>query len=264
MNFLTPTPMPYPLQIFFVALLGLAFGSFGTMLLDRLPTGETFLGRSRCPHCGDTIATRDLIPLISFLLLSGQCRSCKKQISWRYPLFEALTTLVFLLVFTRVHGPWALLLSVIIASYSLLLIAFYDFVSQRIPDAFIVILFLAALSAALVQSMELSTALRDAFLGAAIPFTFFGLLWLLSDGRWIGSGDILLGTSIGILLGVSLTIVSLFLAYMLGALVASILIMTKRVRKNHTIAFGPFLVTGTLVALFFGETLLREYQRLLL
>lgn len=291
--------MPYPLPILFAALFGFAIGSFGTMLLDRMPKGEELTGRSRCPHCGTVIHARDLIPVVSFFLLGGKCRSCGKKIPWRYPYLEACMALVFALLMTKFPGQPLPLLLLAAACTMLLLIAFYDFASERIPDAFVAVLFLAALGAATVRGLSDPGALRDAFLGAAIPLTFFGWLFVVGNAwnqvrsrglvqllfssslqhpeeqseemsaaekrgaGWIGSGDILLGAAIGLLLGLHGTLLTLFLAYVIGAVIVSILIVAGRVGESRTIAFGPFLSLAALTALLFGERLIVEYQKLL-
>ena len=236
-------PVPYPLQILFTALLGVSFGSFGTMLLYRIPRGETLLGRSKCTHCEATLHWYDLIPVFSFLTLGGRCSHCGHAISWRYPFMEAVTALLFALIVAKhATGPWVTLALLLPGGYSLLLIAFYDFETKRIPDIFVAALFLIALLHQvflLAEHPELP--LRSAFTGAAIPFAFFGGLWLLSRGGWIGSGDILLGAAAGLLLGLQMTLIALFFAYLMGAIAAFLLILLRLVNKDSTLAFGPFL-----------------------
>src|SRR3989344_1923106 len=137
--------IPHTIFVVFAALLGLALGSFGTMLIHRVPRGETLLGRSRCPHCARTLRWYDLIPILSFFLLGGRCHACRRKISWRYPFIEATNALLFaLLVSTRPLEPWWGLVLIAAATECLLLIAFYDFDTQKIPDIYIAILFLSA------------------------------------------------------------------------------------------------------------------------
>lgn len=260
----TLPPVPYPLQILFAALLGVSFGSFGTMLLYRIPRGETFFGRSKCPQCGETLRWYDLIPVFSFLTLGGRCSHCGHAISWRYPFIEAVTALLFALVVAKhAMGPWVTLITLLLSGYSLLLIAFYDFETKRIPDVFVTVLFLAALLHQVCLLTEHpDIPLRAAFIGAAIPLAFFGGLWLLSHGGWIGSGDILLGAAMGLLLGFEMTFIALFFAYLMGAIAAFLLILLRLVDKDSTLAFGPFLASGTLLALLTGDAFLAQYQRL--
>jgi prepilin signal peptidase PulO-like enzyme (type II secretory pathway) len=258
--------MPYSLQILFAALFGLSLGSFATVLLDRVPRNESILGRSNCPHCKHTLHFYDLVPIASFLLLGGACRSCKRMISWRYPVIEAITALLAALLVAH-FGPeeqWILPL-LGIAVFAILLIAFYDFDTQRIPDVFIIVLFLSALLYRSVHATDVfGTGLHDAFLGLSLPFAFFGGLWVMSRGNWIGSGDVLLGASIGLLLGLKLTAIAILFAYIMGALAVAFLLSLRLVQRGATIAFGPFLASGALLALFTGDAFLRQYVRLFL
>ena len=102
------------------------------------------------------------------------------------------------------------------------------------------------------------------FYPPSFPFLFFGGMGAASSGRWIGSGDILLGTSIGLLLGARLTLLALFFAYVLGALVALTLLSIGIIKRGGTMPFGPLLAGGALLALFAGETILRQYLSLML
>ena len=247
--------------IFIAVALGLAFGSFGSVLLHRLPKNGTLFGRSMCPDCKQVLRWHDLLPVISFVVLGGQCKYCKKKISLRYPLLEIVTAVCFsLIVIQSAPAGLAGLLLLTIAVYSLILIAFYDAETQSIPDLFVAVLFLSTLI--YISLPGSAHTIRDVFIGAAIPFIFFGALWIAGRKRWVGSGDILLGTCIGLLLGIKLTLLSLFLAYTIGALVACILIALKRTGPGSSIAFGPFLVSGALIALFFGDKILTQYQLL--
>jgi len=258
--------IPHPLVIFFIVLVGLSFGSFGTMLLYRLPRGKSLLGRSACTACNHTLHWYDLVPIVSFLLLGGHCRYCNAHISWRYPCIETTTALLLTLLIIRIDPTeWMIALLLIISIFSLVLIAFYDFETQKIPDIFIVVLLLSALlyQSALSAQGNPDT-MRGAFLGAAIPLFFFGSLWLISRRQWIGSGDILLGIGIGILLSWKLTILSLFFAYTMGAIAAMFLLILGVVKRGSTIPFGPFLASGALFALFAGKEFLLQYQRIFL
>lgn len=265
---LLPTALvvPYPLQILFAALFGLALGSFATVLLERVPRNASILGRSACPACKHAIRWYDLVPIASFLLLGGACRTCKRTISWRYPVIEAVTALVAaLLVAQFAHREEWLLPLLGLALFAVLLIAFYDFDTQRIPDLFISVLFLSALLYRSIHASDLDGAgLRDAFLGLALPFLLFGSLWAVSRGAWIGSGDVLLGASIGLLLGLRLTALAVLFAYIMGALAAALLLALRLARRGSTIAFGPFLASGAILALFTGDAFLRQYVRLFL
>lgn len=252
------------LKIILVAFLGLIFGSFGTMLVDRLPRRESIGGRSHCPACKRTIAWYDLIPIASFILLLGRCRACRQRIPACYPLLECMTALLFVSLFLHFYEePIFVLVPTIIAAYAALLIAFHDAATQRIPDILTVIVFISALAARIVHDGSYD-AMLDAFMGAGIPFLFFGALFAISRGRWVGSGDILLGAALGLLLGIQGSVLMLFLAYILGAAVSVVLLIMRKIDRKGAIAFGPFLVAGAMISLFFGDKIVAAYVGVLM
>lgn len=255
--------IPPILQLIFAGMIGLCFGSFGTMLLWRIPKRESFGGRSYCTQCKHVLAWYDLIPVVSFVMLLGKCRYCKNGISTRYLLVELATTILFILLASKFRDmPIVLLAPLGIASYSTLLIAFYDLKTLRIPDLLITILILSALCfqsgrSALESS---STVMQDAFQGASIFFVFFGSLWLVRFGKLIGSGDILLGVGLGLMLGLIGSLISLFIAYTIGAAAASILLLLKIVKRTDALPFGPFLACGALLALFLNDWFVQRFE----
>lgn len=237
-------------------LVGLALGSFGNVLLYRIAHDEDFGGRSHCPHCDNTIAWFDLIPVLSFILLLGRCRKCKKSISIGYPLVELLTASLFVLsAWIYPQNAWTALLTALIV-WNLLLIAVYDMRHKQIPDLFTGIIAFAAVLLIYIGN----TALIDALRGLGISVLWFGLLWLGSRGRAVGTGDLLLGAALGLWLGLFQTIVMLLLSYIIGAFVILTMLLFRLLpRKSHQkIAFGPFLASGALLAfLGAGEWYLR-------
>ena len=227
-------------------LCGLVFGSFGNVLIYRLPLGQSIKGRSRCLRCGKTIRAIDLIPVISFVLLRGRCRSCKEKLGWQYPAVELGSGFLALLAF--IIAP-SLFLAVILAFalWLLLLISMVDARIQGIPDSFnIPFIILAFIYMALVKTFD-----PYAFI---IGVGFFGAQWLISRGKWIGNGDVLLAVGLSALLGTrELVLFMLITSYILGALMASaFLLIGKMTRRDH-IAFGPFLALGTLLSLLVGD-----------
>ncbi len=234
------------------AIVGVVFGSFGNVLIFRVPGGESVKGRSRCPHCKKKLRAHELVPVLSFLFLGGKCSRCRKPISWQYPLVEAASGCLF--VAALFHEQFAIPSAALLALclWLLLLIAVVDGRTGWMPDAFTFPLIALAVIYALV--VEPSFPLVPLLVGAG----FFALQWAVSSGRWVGSGDILLGAAIGLLAGTwQMLAVSFFFAYILGSFVACILLLRHRTTLKSSLAFGPFLVIGCLVALFFGEVIFR-------
>jgi prepilin signal peptidase PulO-like enzyme (type II secretory pathway) len=238
-------------QFWFVlfAVLGLVFGSFGTVLIARVPAEQHLGGRSRCPRCKHVLGVIELVPLLSYLLLRGRCRHCHRSISVVYPLTELMSALVFLCALFIESSPLPSLL-LAFSLWLLLLIAIIDARTQTIHDAlnFSFIVFSAAHAVAIGQ-LQIS--------GALFLALFFGAQWLVSRGRWVGSGDILLGVGIGFLLGGwEQSLLCLGLAYILGAMVASCLLLLKKASRKSHMPFGPFLAAAALLTIMFGDRIL--------
>ena len=242
--------MDSPLLIGFVFLVGLVFGSFGSVIVHRFPADKAINGRSQCPVCKHTLGVLDLFPVLSFVCLLGKCRHCGTRIPVRYPLTELLSacviTLPFLL-YTEALVPPVLLA---VALWALFLIALVDIDTQGIPDilSFPFVLMSAVYA---VVSGGVSWAAPFVFAG------FFFLQWAISRGKWVGSGDIILAVGLGFLLSsVQEVVIALGASYILGAVVAIVLIATKkRTRKDH-LPFGPFLALGTVLVLVWGDALM--------
>ncbi|MDD3896866.1 MAG: prepilin peptidase [Candidatus Peribacteraceae bacterium] len=241
------------LQAVLLLLIGVAVGSFGNVVIVRLPKGESVRGRSQCPQCRKILAPKELIPLVSFCMLRGKCAQCKTKISWQYPIVELAGGLLFLAA--RFVEPRTLFSALLLGLclWLLLLIAILDAKTERISDALsIPLLLLAILFRFVAGDVE--------FLGLAVGIGFVGLQWIVSRGRWVGSGDVILIAGISLLLqGWQHVVLCLFLAYMLGASVAMPLLMTGKKKRRDHLAFAPFLVTACAITIFFGDAILRFY-----
>lgn len=228
-----------------VGAMGLALGSFGNVLLHRIHSGESLHGRSHCPHCRRSLQWIDMIPVLSFVLLGGRCRKCRKPISMQYPLVELGSLAVFLFAFHIASGDPVDAVLTGIVLYFLLLACVYDALYQQLPDAFTVCIAVAA-----VIDVALGGSFHSAIAGAVAPFFWFGMQWALSRGRAVGTGDIFLGTTLGFFLGGYDALVMLILSYMTGAVIISVLLATGRLQfGKKRIAFGPFLGIATVLTL---------------
>lgn len=237
------------LQLLFIVL-GLVFGSFATVLVDRAPWG-----RSRCPKCKHQLSPLELVPVVSYIALRGQCRNCKKPISSIYPLVELSSAGLFLLALTLAQALIPSLL-LALALWLLFVMSIIDYRTQLISDALSIPLILLGVLYSLVS---LQFTLESILIGGG----FFGVLWIVSRGKWIGSGDILLGAGIGALVGPPrMIIASLFLTYIVGALLLSVLLLLGVVKRKSHIPFAPLLSLGALLTIVFQdriEILLRVY-----
>lgn len=238
-------------------------GSFLGVLIDRIPKGEQILkGRSHCDNCKKDIAPFDLIPVISFIFLRGKCRYCKAKLSYFYPFIELVTgglfSLTFFHVLTLFQFPsyqFAVMLLYLLIVASLLLVIFFaDIRHGIIPDK--VVLFLLVFC-----GLSLILFMRGDFLNhlfaALISFAFFFALFLITKGRGMGFGDVKFSFVLGLISGFPMFIISLYIAFLTGSIVSIILILWGKKRlSGDTIPFGPFLVLGLMITLYFGSYIL--------
>lgn len=242
--------LPLSWILFFLGLMGLVLGSFGNVLIVRAPNGKSIGGRSQCPHCKNVLGWGELIPVISFLLQGGRCRNCRKEISAQYPFIEVVSALIVPLAFH--HGGFQVLPSALLSLslWLLFLIAVTDFQTRTIPDA-LNIPFMALAILWNIADGQLE------FGGIFIGLLFIGGQWALSKGRWVGSGDVLLALGVGSLMqSWTFSVLWLGLSYMIGAVVACFLLVTRRKTTADKIAFGPLLAAGGTITLFFGGKIL--------
>lgn len=217
-------------------LFGLIVGSFLNVVILRFGESAGWRsGRSACPHCGKQLRALDMIPVISWLFLQGKCRYCRVPISIQYPLVEAATALLFAGVGGAALPLITTLLALPIAAL-LICIFTYDLKHKLIPNiwvwSFCALSFLSGLSS--IEASPLYTLLAGPV--AASPILF---LWYLSRpftgraGQWMGFGDVKLALGLGWLLGFPLGFVSIFLAFIIGAVISVCILLPL----PHYVAF---------------------------
>ncbi|MBI3955010.1 prepilin peptidase [Candidatus Gottesmanbacteria bacterium] len=250
----------------FIFLIGLSIGSFLNVLIDRLPIGESiWLDRSHCDNCRKTLNWYDLIPVISFIILQRKCRSCHKKISWQYPLVELSTGLIFLFTYVsmmQIIGtdfivPHLIYYLTLVAS--LIAIFMIDLKYRIIPDQ--ILIFLTVLTL-VYQFIYFPQFIKDNLISGIISMSFFLLLVIVTRGKGMGLGDVKLAFVMGLLLGFPKIIVALYLSFLTGAVVSLILILIHKKSMKSTIAFGPFLVFSTLMAVFYGNYFWQLFQEI--
>ncbi len=269
-----------------LTLLGLCLGSFVNALVWRLhqqalPASKRIKkvsseelsiakGRSVCTHCGHTLRAQDLIPVLSWLSLHGKCRYCKGSISWQYPAVELTTAALF--IFSYVAWPEELK-GLEMASFGLWLVCLtglmallvYDLRWMLLPNRIIFPLYAVAAAFVLVNvGIEQSAQpLLGALGGVVVGGGIFYLLFQVSQGSWIGGGDVKLGFLIGaFLLSPLEAAVMLFIASLLGTLLTVPLLASKKLNRKSRIPFGPFLIVGGIITMLYGVDLLDWYTSL--
>lgn len=258
------------LLIIYSAIFGLIMGSFLDCLLWRLKQNQSLFGRSFCPQCRASLAWYDNIPLLSYLLLRGRCRRCRRTISWQYPLIEAVTGLLFGAAFWRLSlaaggaetwrlSDWLHLLRDWVFIFSLVAIFVSDlrwyliFDEIAIPAGIIVF----------ALNLLLGATWPSLLLSATIGTGFFLIQYVASRGKWLGGGDIRLGFLLGAGLGWPLLLPALMAAYLLGALVGVGLLAAGRKEWGSELPLGTFLCAGALLALWYGQPLIAWYLHLI-
>lgn len=258
-------------------------GSFLNVVILRLKKNESITKkRSHCLFCKRKLTWRELIPVISFLFQKGKCFGCGKKIPWQYPLVEFFTGLLFLIGFIysapglpagEAGGlilswqfPYIIYNLFLWIIFCFLIVIFvYDLKYYLVADQIIYPAIIISLLFDIylwVSSGQLSV-LISSLIASLIAGGFFLIIILISKGKWMGMGDVKIGILMGLILNVPQIFVALFLAFMIGAIVSIILLILKKKNLKSEIPFGPFLVSATLLTLFFGGPLLNWYLGLM-
>ena len=293
-------------MLYFILLfvLGLAFGSFFNVLILRYDPDKNIFsfsrisGRSHCPKCKTTLRWFELLPLFSFLIQRGKCRTCNAKLSYQYPLVETLGGMIFagvplflnffygitnqaFLSFAAPYWYYGLVGVWVFVFCIFLLITAIDFRLFIIPNeltAFLVLggLAISGLSAFVEKAMMMP--FRTSFLeqyilvfpafangiwnhafGAIVGFIFFLLLSLITRGRGIGFGDVKLAFAIGLLFGWPDIAIITMLSFIIGGLWSVGLMLIGAKKMKDRVPFAPFFVLGALLVFFFGSAIVKGY-----
>ena len=246
-------------------LFGSLVGSFLNVCIWRLPRGQSVIKpRSRCPRCQAWIASRDNIPLISYLILRGRCRGCGQRISIRYPVVEALTGALAALLFI-VFGPTVQAATLFALICFLVVATFTDLDRMIIPDRITLPGIVLGLAInAMASPGDIWRFLLGAVVGGGTLLLLAFLGELIFKKESMGGGDLKLAALVGAFLGWQSVLLSLFAAVLAGALTGLALIIVGLKGRQQYIPFGPFIAIGTLVVIFWGSDIIRAYTDLLL
>ena len=238
-----------------VGLFGLVIGSFLNVVIVRVPEGRSlWRPRSACPRCGAQLAWHDNIPVLSFLLLHSRCRSCRAPISWRYPVVEIANALALVSAYVA-FGPTAEFLVAGALLAALIVVMAIDLQLQLIPDVITIPGIVVGLLANIVTGHVSWLESLIGIVGAGGLF----LLIILVSGGGMGGGDMKLAAMLGAFLGWKALLVALFVAIVLGGVVA-VALLTLRLRgRKDPVPFGPFLAVGGVMGLFWGTRVFAWY-----
>ena len=281
--------LPEIVAYIFIFFVGACVGSFLNVVIHRVPNEQSIVyPNSACPNCKSAIKPYDNLPILSWLILRGKCRNCQNPISPRYPAVELLTALLFVLVYWRIGFDWFLPVGLIFTATMVALI-FIDAENMILPDVINYPLLVFALSVRLLFPIFIGAeyfadikifpltylqgypvwliSLFGAILGGLVGG---GSLWAVGE-LWkrlrgvdaMGLGDVKMMFAVGALLGWRLTLLSIFLGAFSGAVIGIFLISRRKDKDMQTeIPFGIFLGIGSIIALLFGEPLVKWYLQM--
>ncbi|SHE65879.1 leader peptidase (prepilin peptidase) / N-methyltransferase [Thermoanaerobacter uzonensis DSM 18761] len=238
-----------------IFLFGTIIGSFLNVVIHRVPRKESIVyPPSHCPKCGHELKTIDLMPILSYILLKGRCRYCGEKISIRYPVVEALTGIVFLIIYYKFGLDFKAFSYMFLASI-LISISFIDMEHKIVPNKIIIAGFVGAI---IFRLLMYNYGFLDYVLGLVLGGGILLLISLISRGE-MGGGDIKLMALIGFFIGWKLTILVLFLSVIIGALGGVILVALKIKGRKDYIPFAPYISFAWFISILYGYEILNYY-----
>jgi prepilin signal peptidase PulO-like enzyme (type II secretory pathway) len=257
-----------------LAWLGLAFGSFLNAMVWRIRKKKDWVkGRSECEHCKHQLGPLDLVPVFSWLVLRGRCRYCKKPISWQHPAVELATALVF--VFSYIFWPggfnhpgeWVLFIDWLAVAVGLMALLVYDARWMLLPNKILYPTFYIAAAGRAIYILGFGSNKIHLLLmwiaSVAVASGIFWLLFTISQGKWIGYGDVRLGLITGTVLA---SPAKSFLMILMGSVLGTLFILPALAAHKRGLAskmpYGPFLIAATVIVLWFGSGILDWYKNL--
>jgi leader peptidase (prepilin peptidase)/N-methyltransferase len=244
---------------FVLALAGLCIGSFLNVCIHRLPLKQSVVHPgSRCPDCGYALRWYDNVPVISYALLRGRCRSCSRSISLQYPAIEIVTAVIFVLHWSA-FGPTVMLPVRLAFACALIVLFMIDLEHQILPD----VITLPGIVAGVILSFALPPGPVPSLLGVAAGG---GLLRAIAEAWYrlrkvdaMGFGDVKMLAMVGAWLGVKMVFLTFVLSSMLGGLIGAALIASRRADMATRVPFGTMLAVAALVASLYGDAILSWY-----
>lgn len=236
-----------------VVIYGLIIGSFLNVLILRIPQGEDFVKtRSHCVKCGYQLSWYDMVPVFSYLALRGKCRKCGEKISPQYPIIEALNAVMYLIVFLC-NGINFLSVIYCMVTSALIVISVIDERTMEIPFGLTIFIAVMGVVRALMDWRHISLYI----IGMCSVGLFLEILFVGSNGRWIGGGDATLMMAAGIVLGWKNVIAGFFLSCIIGSIVH--MIRMKFSAADKVLSLGPYLAIGIYIMMLCGDKLVNWY-----
>jgi leader peptidase (prepilin peptidase)/N-methyltransferase len=236
--------MASSLTVLVAAIAGLIVGSFSNVVISRMPHGQSIVTPgSRCPHCGRPLRAWENVPVLSWVALGGRCAGCKRPISPRYMLVELATAALFALAAVEFGLGLQLASACIFAAFALVTL-FVDIDHLVILDA--VTLPVGLVGLVLAAGMH---RFLGAVEGGALGIAIFAVIYFATRRAGLGFGDVKLAGCVGVFLGVAGSIAAFAAAFVIGALLAIPVLLTRKRRAKDVLPLGPFIVLGGLIVM---------------
>jgi len=251
--------IPVWMAVAAVALAGLAIGSFLNVCIYRLPRHQSIVRpASRCASCKRPLSWYENIPVLSYAVLRGRCRTCGTRISIRYPVVEIITAAAFVAQLLAV-GPGPLLAVHLLFTSALIVLFAIDLEHQLLPNVITVPGIAAGFAASLLLPPGPIMSLAGIALGGGVLWLLIEVWWRVRGVEAMGFGDVKMLAMIGAFLGVKLVLVTFMLASLIGGLVALVVVASRRGGLMTALPFGTMLAVAAFIASVAGEPLLTWY-----
>jgi len=248
-----------PANVLFVAALGLAVGSFLNVCIYRLPRGESLVApRSRCTSCGTQLRWRDNVPVLSYLLLAGRCRTCRAPISPMYPVVEVSAALVAVVSYVR-FGPTLFFVSRVAFALALIVLFVIDLRHRILPNRITVPGIVAGFAFSFFAPPGWPASLVGIVAGGGLLLAIAEVYYRTRGEEGLGMGDVKMIAMIGAFLGWKSMLVALVLSSVLGSAIGVAMIAARKGDMKYALPFGSFLAVGALVASLFGDAIVTWY-----
>jgi leader peptidase (prepilin peptidase)/N-methyltransferase len=243
-----------------IAALGLAVGSFLNVCIHRLPRQESLAWpASRCPKCSSPLRWYDNIPLLSYIVLGGRCRSCGARIPVMYPLVELVTGVVCVAAYF-LFGPSPLLGARLLFACSMIVLFVVDLQHRILPNVITVPGIVVGFLFSLFLPPGWISSLIGIVAGGGVLLLMAEMYYRLRKEEGLGMGDVKMLAMIGAFLGWKLMLVTLVLSSFLGSFIGIAMIVLKKGDMKYALPFGTFLAIGAIVASVSGDAILRWYS----
>lgn len=251
--------MPEWLIAIVVAVYGACIGSFLNVCAYRLPLGQSVVRpRSRCTTCGRTLSWFDNLPVVSWVVLGGRCRTCREPVSWMYPAVEVVTALVFLLTYLT-YGFTLLAAVRVVFACALIVLFVTDLQHKILPNVITLPGIVVGFICSFILPPGWVNSLIGLLVGGGVLFAIAEAYYRFRGQEGLGMGDVKLLAMIGAFLGWKLVLLTLVFASFTGSLAGGILIASGKGGMKYALPFGTFLTVGALLAATWGEPIADWY-----